>query len=204
MYRNKKEVVLLPVRNTPFIHPPRVWRHGLGGWLNPVQDGWRTSIIRVTSPPAQPFTHLPSVSFEQPTVWDVVLIITSSVNSSSIWISKTEACSNIWKESMSVERRSVTKNHKYHSQVRVKEKWVMLKKNRLYSDSYLAIGFTWTGEEGCPLPLCIVCGKKLANTAMAPAKLKRHFTTNHSHLSNKTVDYFRRLLDSQQKQRNFF
>ncbi len=37
-----------------------------------------------------------------------------------------------------------------------------------------------------------------------PVKLKRHFTTNHSHLSNKTVDYFRRLLDSKQKQRKFF
>ncbi len=80
----------------------------------------------------------------------------------------------------------------------------MLKKKRLYSESYLAIGFTWTGEEDCPLPLCIVCGKKLANTAMATAKLKRHFTTNHSHLSNKTLDYFRRLLDSQQKQRKLF
>ncbi len=79
-----------------------------------------------------------------------------------------------------------------------------VKKNRLYNDSYLAIGFTWTGEEKCPLPLCIVCGKKLANTAMVPAKLKRHFSTNHSHLSNKTVDYFRRLLDSQQKQRKVF
>ncbi len=77
-----------------------------------------------------------------------------------------------------------------------------VKKNRLYSESYLTIGFTWTRED-CPLPLCIVCGKKLANTAKAPAKLKQHFTTNHSHLSNKTVDYFRRLLDSQQKQRKF-
>ena len=47
-------------------------------------------------------------------------------------------------------------------------------------------------------------GKKLANTAMAPAKLKRHFSTNHSHLSNKSVDYFRRLVDSQKKQRKFF
>ncbi len=65
-----------------------------------------------------------------------------------------------------------------------------VKKNHLYSDSYLAIGFTWNGEEDCPLPLCTVCGIKLANTAMAPAKLKRHFTTNHNHLSNKTVDYF--------------
>ncbi len=78
-----------------------------------------------------------------------------------------------------------------------------VKKHCLYSDSYLVIGFTRTGED-FPLPLCIVYGKKLANTAMAPAKLKRHFTTNNSHLSNKTVDYFRKLLDSQQKQRKFF
>ncbi len=79
-----------------------------------------------------------------------------------------------------------------------------VKKNCLYSDSYLAIGFTWAGEEDCPLPLFIFRGKKLANKAMAPAKLKQHFTTNRSHLSNKTVDYFRRLLDLQQKQRKFF
>ncbi len=79
-----------------------------------------------------------------------------------------------------------------------------VKKNHLCSDSYLAFGFTWTKEEDYPLLLCIVCGKKLANTAMAPAKLKQHFTTNHSHLSKKTVDYFQRLLDSQQKQRKFF
>ncbi len=78
-----------------------------------------------------------------------------------------------------------------------------VKKDPLYSDSYLAIGFTWI-EKDCPLPLCIVCEKKLANTAMAPAKLKRHFATNHNHLSNKIVDCFRRLLDSKQKQRNFF
>jgi hypothetical protein len=30
-------------------------------------------------------------------------------------------------------------------------------KIRLYNDSYFAIGFTWTGEENCLLPLCIVC-----------------------------------------------
>ncbi len=139
--------------------------------------------------PSQPFTCLPSVSFEQPTEWNAVLII-SPVNISFIWILKAEACSHIWKESMSVER-SVMKNHEYHSQVRVKEKWDV-KKNHLYSDNYLAIGFTWTWED-CPLPLCIVCGKKLANTAMAPARLKWHFITNHSHISNKTVDYFLRL-----------
>ncbi len=42
-------------------------------------------------------------------------------------------------------------------------------------------------------PCVLFVEKMLANTAMVPAKLKRHFSTNHSHLSNKTVDYFRRL-----------
>lgn len=78
------------------------------------------------------------------------------------------------------------------------------KKNRFYNESYLAMGFTWTGDENCPIPLCIICGKKLTNTAMVPAKLNRHFTTNHSHLSNKPADYFKRLLESQGKQSKFF
>ena len=33
------------------------------------------------------------------------------------------------------------------------------KKTRHYNESYLAFGFTWTGDESCPLPLCIICGK---------------------------------------------
>lgn len=45
--------------------------------------------------------------------------------------------------------------------------------------------------------LCIVCGKKLTNTSLVPAKLKRHFATNHSLLSNKKIDYFQQLLNSQ-------
>jgi hypothetical protein len=39
------------------------------------------------------------------------------------------------------------------------EKEVKDKKNRLYSDGYLAVDFTWTGDENCPLSLCTVCGK---------------------------------------------
>jgi hypothetical protein len=39
---------------------------------------------------------------------------------------------------------------------------------------------------------------------VVPAKVSRHFTTNHSHLSNKKIDYFQRLLDSQNKQRTLF
>lgn len=78
------------------------------------------------------------------------------------------------------------------------------KKNRRYNDTYLAFGFTWTGEQKCQLPLCIVCGKTLVNAAMFPAKLQRHFTTNHSHLLNKDIDYFQRLLESNGKARTMF
>jgi hypothetical protein len=73
------------------------------------------------------------------------------------------------------------------------------KKARLYNKSYLSMGFTWTGDSSCPIPLCLVCGKRLTNTAMAPAKLKRHFK-NHSHMTSKSDDYFKRLLESQNKQ----
>ena len=55
------------------------------------------------------------------------------------------------------------------------------------------MGFSWTGDINCPLPECIVCGEKLSNTAMAPAKLKRHFSTKHGDLANKNVDHFKRL-----------
>jgi hypothetical protein len=40
------------------------------------------------------------------------------------------------------------------------EKDVTGKKSRLYDDIYLPMGFAWTGDENCPLPLCTVCGKE--------------------------------------------
>lgn len=71
---------------------------------------------------------------------------------------------------------------------------------RLYDENYLGFGFISTGSDECPLPLCLVCGKKLANSAMVPAKLKRHFITKHTNLQSKKIDYFRRLLQSQVKE----
>ena len=58
-------------------------------------------------------------------------------------------------------------------------------KVRQYCENYIALGFTWTGNPDCPLPLYIVWGEKLGNSAMAPAKLKRHLTTKHPELSDK-------------------
>ena len=71
---------------------------------------------------------------------------------------------------------------------------------RLYDESYLSMGFTWTGDPSCPMPLRLVCGKQLPNAALAPAKLEGHFTTNHSHRKNKSADYFKKLLESRKKQ----
>ena len=70
----------------------------------------------------------------------------------------------------------------------------------LYDESYLSMGFTWTDYPSCPIPLSLPCDKQLSNVALAPAKLKSHFTTNHGHMKNKSADCFKRLLESQKKQ----
>ena len=57
------------------------------------------------------------------------------------------------------------------------------KKIRLYGESYLSVGFTWTGDPGFLIPLCVVCGKRLSNAAIAPAKLKTNFTTFIFHMT---------------------
>ena len=71
---------------------------------------------------------------------------------------------------------------------------------RQYSDSYISYGFTFTGDPTAPIPLCLVCRNELSNSAMVPAKLKRHLDTNHPTLKNKNTSYFRRLLESNKKE----
>jgi hypothetical protein len=61
-----------------------------------------------------------------------------------------------------------------------------------------------TDGSSCPIPLCLICGKRLTNGAMTPEKLKRHLTTNHSHMTSKSADYLKRLLESQNKQSKAF
>jgi hypothetical protein len=66
-----------------------------------------------------------------------------------------------------------------------------IKNISLYNESYLSIRFTWSGDSSCPLSLCFVCGRQLTNAAMAPAKLRRHLTINHSHMTSTGADYFK-------------
>lgn len=62
------------------------------------------------------------------------------------------------------------------------------RKLRKYDPSYLAFGFT--NIDDCPQ--CVVCSEVLANSAMAPAKLKRHLETKHPQYQNKPKDFFKR------------
>lgn len=72
---------------------------------------------------------------------------------------------------------------------------------RLYNESYLGLGFTRCDDEFGPKPKCVVCGIVLSNESMTLMKMKRHLTTKHSHLSEKSVDYFKRLLKDNKQQR---
>ena len=75
---------------------------------------------------------------------------------------------------------------------------------RQYCDDYLKYGFHWTGSEDQPFPLCVICGEKMSNEGMVPSKLSRHFVTKHSQLRDKNLNYFRRLLEQQSKQKTAF
>ena len=75
---------------------------------------------------------------------------------------------------------------------------------RQYCDDYLKYGFHWTGSEDQPFPLCVICGEKMSNEGMVPSKLRGHFVTKHSQLQDKNLNYFRRLLEQQSKQKTAF
>ena len=59
--------------------------------------------------------------------------------------------------------------------------------NRQYNESYLKLGFFWSGDAAQPNPLCVVCGEKMSNESMVPSKLKRHLTSKHSSLQDKDL-----------------
>jgi hypothetical protein len=68
-----------------------------------------------------------------------------------------------------------------------------------YNQNYLSFRSSSSGEEQ-PRPKCVVSCEKLANQAMAPSELKRHLHTNHSHLCEKPIEYFKRLTTDQTRQ----
>ncbi|GBN69476.1 Zinc finger BED domain-containing protein 5 [Araneus ventricosus] len=69
-------------------------------------------------------------------------------------------------------------------------------KKRKYSNEYLKYGFSVTGYEDCPKPLCIVCGEILSNGSIKPALLIGHLETKHPTYKQRNINFFQRLSNS--------
>ena len=80
---------------------------------------------------------------------------------------------------------------------------VVLTKKRKYDTSYLSFGFTKTGDEDAPDAVCLLCNKILANSSLAPAKLRRHFEKNHPTDKNKDISFFKKKLESHNNCKSF-
>jgi hypothetical protein len=55
-----------------------------------------------------------------------------------------------------------------------------------YNNSYLSLGFTYTGDEIAHDALCVLCSKVLPNSSVLPAKLCRH-CDNHPAYNDKDL-----------------
>uniref|UniRef100_K7G4R7 DUF4371 domain-containing protein n=1 Tax=Pelodiscus sinensis TaxID=13735 RepID=K7G4R7_PELSI len=76
-------------------------------------------------------------------------------------------------------------------------------KKRRYCEDYLAFGFTSNGNEDAPGAQCVVCNKILSNSCLVPAKLRRHFETNHPEYKDKDISFFKQKLESLEKSKLF-
>lgn len=65
-------------------------------------------------------------------------------------------------------------------------------KKRKYDESYLQFGFIPVGSTENPDEQCVICNKILLNSSLVPAKLKRHLETNHPHLKDKEINFFKK------------
>ncbi|GBM85019.1 hypothetical protein AVEN_4035-1 [Araneus ventricosus] len=86
-----------------------------------------------------------------------------------------------------------------YSPVQVRNKIDFVKKNQnigappkkiKYSYEYLKYGFSVTGDEDCPKPLCVVCGEILSNGSMKPSILMRHLETKYPIYKQRNISFF--------------
>ncbi|GFS75468.1 hypothetical protein NPIL_433941 [Nephila pilipes] len=49
-----------------------------------------------------------------------------------------------------------------------------VRKTHKCDNEYLKFGFSWTGDENEPIPLCVICFENLTNESMKLSNLKHH------------------------------
>uniref|UniRef100_A0A8C3T3X3 DUF4371 domain-containing protein n=1 Tax=Chelydra serpentina TaxID=8475 RepID=A0A8C3T3X3_CHESE len=77
-----------------------------------------------------------------------------------------------------------------------------MKKACNYVEEYLKLGFSWTGDEVEPVPLCVICYETLTNESMKASNLKCHFDSKYKEYKGKPVEFFEnRCKDLQKSQK---
>ena len=79
-------------------------------------------------------------------------------------------------------------------------------KVRKWDETYLKYGFFLPDDQipnVAPQPECLICCKRLSNSALVPAKLQRHLEANHAY-KTKTISFFKHMKSSICKQKDSF
>ena len=80
-------------------------------------------------------------------------------------------------------------------------------KVRKWDEAYLKYGFFLPVDQilnVAPQPKCLICCKRLSNSALVPAKLQKHLEANHAAYETKTISFFKHMKSSICKQKDSF
>ncbi|MBN3287040.1 ZBED5 protein, partial [Polyodon spathula] len=68
-------------------------------------------------------------------------------------------------------------------------------KKHKYDESYIELGFTWTGDAGYPQQQCVLCCEVLSNSRLKPFLLHWYLETKHNQMKDKLAQFFKRKLE---------
>ena len=80
-------------------------------------------------------------------------------------------------------------------------------KVKKWDETYLKYGFFLSDDQipnVASQPECLICCKRLSNSALVPAKLQRHLEANHAAYETKTISFFKHMKSSVCKQKDSF
>ena len=84
---------------------------------------------------------------------------------------------------------------------------IKLPKLKKGDEAYLKYGFFMPDDQipnVAPHPECLICCKRLSNSALVPTKLQRHLEDNHAAYGTKTISFFKHMKSSVCKRNDSF